>query len=308
MRASERHASLPLGHVITQWFHFGHRTNCGLKPHHRFPRHANLDRRLAVTMTYHQVANPRSGRPTLTATSAAGRGFWRAVATVVRSADLALGGREGRKSLTLRSEMTRLRERWLRQACVARDETKTISDQGDDSPRFARAYSVWRGMKQRPFQTRATTALASLGQSALAHIPIAVVRCCHNAVSARRLGNSIATCDIRVRFPGRREEAESAILCYWVSAFLFFFDIEKCASEELVSANFLGNRKSDGYIQHVEQLPMHFYQLGCNMSIKLRYLHSHLDYFPESLGDLSEEQGERFHQDIRTMEIRYQGH
>ena len=44
------------------------------------------------------------------------------------------------------------------------------------------------------------------------------------------------------------------------------------------------------------------------MSIKVHYLHSHLDRFPENLGDLSEEQGERFHQDIRIMEERYQGH
>jgi len=29
--------------------------------------------------------------------------------------------------------------------------------------------------------------------------------------------------------------------------------------------------------------------------------------FPQNLGDLSEEQGERFHQDIKTMEARYQG-
>ncbi|CAB3235955.1 unnamed protein product [Arctia plantaginis] len=35
---------------------------------------------------------------------------------------------------------------------------------------------------------------------------------------------------------------------------------------------------------------------------------SHLDRFPENLGDQSEEQGERFHQDIRTMEEGYQGH
>ena len=34
---------------------------------------------------------------------------------------------------------------------------------------------------------------------------------------------------------------------------------------------------------------------------------SHLDRFPESLGDVSEEQGERFHQDIKKMETRYQG-
>ncbi|GBO98442.1 hypothetical protein EVAR_71737_1 [Eumeta japonica] len=33
----------------------------------------------------------------------------------------------------------------------------------------------------------------------------------------------------------------------------------------------------------------------------------HLDYFLENLGDVSEEQGERFHQDTKVMEKRYQG-
>ena len=42
------------------------------------------------------------------------------------------------------------------------------------------------------------------------------------------------------------------------------------------------------------------------MSIKVHFLHSHLDRFPE-LGDVSDEQGERFHHDIKKMEERYQG-
>jgi hypothetical protein len=50
----------------------------------------------------------------------------------------------------------------------------------------------------------------------------------------------------------------------------------------------------------------HFNRLGCNVSVKVHYLHSHLDRFPENLGDLSEQQGERFHQHIKTMEARYQ--
>ena len=37
------------------------------------------------------------------------------------------------------------------------------------------------------------------------------------------------------------------------------------------------------------------------------FLHSHLEYFPENLGEISEEQGERFHQDIKVMEHRYRG-
>ena len=43
------------------------------------------------------------------------------------------------------------------------------------------------------------------------------------------------------------------------------------------------------------------------MCIKLHYLFSHLDYFLANLGDVSEEQGERFHQEIKIMEERYQG-
>jgi hypothetical protein len=43
------------------------------------------------------------------------------------------------------------------------------------------------------------------------------------------------------------------------------------------------------------------------MSLKLHLLFSHLDQFPENLGAVIEEQGERLHQDIKGMERRYQG-
>ena len=41
--------------------------------------------------------------------------------------------------------------------------------------------------------------------------------------------------------------------------------------------------------------------------MKLYYLFCHLDHFPENLGVMSEEQGEKIHQDIKVMEKRYQG-
>ena len=50
-----------------------------------------------------------------------------------------------------------------------------------------------------------------------------------------------------------------------------------------------------------------FQELGCRMSIKVHYLHGHLDRFPANLGAMSDEQGERMHQDLATMEERYQG-
>ncbi|GBO03257.1 hypothetical protein AVEN_24562-1 [Araneus ventricosus] len=43
------------------------------------------------------------------------------------------------------------------------------------------------------------------------------------------------------------------------------------------------------------------------MSLKVNFLHSHIDYFREHLGTYSEEQGERFHQDACDIERRYQG-
>ena len=42
------------------------------------------------------------------------------------------------------------------------------------------------------------------------------------------------------------------------------------------------------------------------MSLKIHFQHSHLDFFPDNLSDVSEEQGD-IHQDIRLMEKRYQG-
>ncbi|GBN17383.1 hypothetical protein AVEN_39644-1 [Araneus ventricosus] len=44
---------------------------------------------------------------------------------------------------------------------------------------------------------------------------------------------------------------------------------------------------------------------GCKMSLKIHFLHSHIDCFPETLGAYNEEQGERFHQDVRNIERRY---
>ena len=47
--------------------------------------------------------------------------------------------------------------------------------------------------------------------------------------------------------------------------------------------------------------------MGCNMSLKIHFLDSHLDFLPPNLGAVSDENGEPFHQDILAMEKRYQG-
>ncbi|GBP33781.1 hypothetical protein EVAR_25382_1 [Eumeta japonica] len=75
----------------------------------------------------------------------------------------------------------------------------------------------------------------------------------------------------------------------------------------LVVENFLGNHKAPNYEEIVQNMLTNFQTLGANMSIKLHYLRNHLDKFPDNLGNYSEEQGERFQQDLKVMEERYQG-
>jgi hypothetical protein len=74
-----------------------------------------------------------------------------------------------------------------------------------------------------------------------------------------------------------------------------------------VCSNFCGNNKAGNYQEIVEILLQSYEAIGCNMSLKIRFLHSHLDFFPQNLGTVSDEHGERFHQDIAVMENRYQG-
>ena len=74
-----------------------------------------------------------------------------------------------------------------------------------------------------------------------------------------------------------------------------------------VIQEFLHNAKPSNYRNFVDVMLQNVQALGARMSIKLHYLFSHLDYFPENLGNVSEEQGKRFHLDIRTTKERYQG-
>jgi len=74
-----------------------------------------------------------------------------------------------------------------------------------------------------------------------------------------------------------------------------------------VCHHFLGNTKADNYRQIIRQLLSAFKALGCNMSLKIHFLDSHVDFFPENLGAVSDEHGERFHQDIMHIERRYNG-
>jgi len=83
-------------------------------------------------------------------------------------------------------------------------------------------------------------------------------------------------------------------------------DKEKAAwqSFEKVSNGLLGNFKAADFRELVQDLMDSYKQLGCNISLKMHFLFSHLDFFPLNCGDVSNEHAERFHQDILVMEHR----
>jgi len=83
---------------------------------------------------------------------------------------------------------------------------------------------------------------------------------------------------------------------------------ESCAWSAFVESvkNILGNRYVVNYKGIVATLLSTLQDMGANVSIKLHFLNRHLEHFPKNLGDLSDEQGEQFHEDISEMEVRYQ--
>jgi len=74
-----------------------------------------------------------------------------------------------------------------------------------------------------------------------------------------------------------------------------------------ICQDFLGNHRAANYQNVVQDLLTSYKATGCDMSLKIHFLESHLDFFPENLGEVIDEQGERIHQDIMAREKWYQG-
>jgi hypothetical protein len=79
-----------------------------------------------------------------------------------------------------------------------------------------------------------------------------------------------------------------------------------CDVFRLVSTNFLGNISAENCKELIEDILSLYHKLCCNVS-KINMLHSHLDFFPDTCGKVSDEHGERFHQEIAAIEKRNQG-
>ncbi|GBM30750.1 hypothetical protein AVEN_30576-1 [Araneus ventricosus] len=78
------------------------------------------------------------------------------------------------------------------------------------------------------------------------------------------------------------------------------------SSKEL-EKNFLGNHKAENYGKSSITCLKAYKTMGCNMSLKIYFLRSHLEFCPENLGSVNDEHGEWFHQDISNIGARYQG-
>lgn len=64
---------------------------------------------------------------------------------------------------------------------------------------------------------------------------------------------------------------------------------------------FVGNHRENYYKEHVEDLFKQYHLLGCNIFLKIHFLDSHFDFFPNNCDAASDEYGKRFYQDIVTM-------
>ncbi|XP_036341451.1 uncharacterized protein LOC118750829 [Rhagoletis pomonella] len=70
---------------------------------------------------------------------------------------------------------------------------------------------------------------------------------------------------------------------------------------------FLGSTRAHNYPALVTKMLHYFQKIGVNMSLKIHFLHHHLEYFSKQLASESDEHSERFHQVAMPMETRYKG-
>ena len=89
--------------------------------------------------------------------------------------------------------------------------------------------------------------------------------------------------------------------------FLTYRNLRAWEAFKSVCSGFLGNTRVPDYQACIEKWLKSYEDIGCRMSLKIHFLHSHLNFFPPNLGTVSDEHGEIFHQDITKMESNYQG-
>ena len=108
---------------------------------------------------------------------------------------------------------------------------------------------------------------------------------------------------------------------YWTSGYgaycrWYVWGEAKCTTKEqkawdsfkAVVSSFLRNFKAPNYKALIMDLLHSYNKRGCQMSLKVHYLHSYLYFFSENMGAINDEQGEHFHQMIQTIKHHSQGY
>ena len=73
-------------------------------------------------------------------------------------------------------------------------------------------------------------------------------------------------------------------------------------SVKSVIENCLGIHRSENWRIHVQDMLTAFKNIGVNMSLKIHFLHYHMDRFESQIPTESDEHGERFHQVAAPLE------
>lgn len=70
---------------------------------------------------------------------------------------------------------------------------------------------------------------------------------------------------------------------------------------------FLGNHRAENTEHLVNDLLNAYNMMGCPMSLKNNFPHSYFSFIPSSLVAVIDEQRERFHENMKRIEERFQG-
>ena len=72
---------------------------------------------------------------------------------------------------------------------------------------------------------------------------------------------------------------------------------------QLVVQNFLGKRKSTDYQEIVSKMLLAYKEMGARISLKMHFLHSHLESFPENNEDVNDKHGDILKKDIKEISV-----
>lgn len=75
---------------------------------------------------------------------------------------------------------------------------------------------------------------------------------------------------------------------------------EAFISIRVVCENFLGNYRAPNYKELIQKMLVELKRMNVKMNLKIHFFESHLDFFPDNLGAVSDEQGERFEIGIKV--------